>query len=145
MPHRPHIPSPGRRTVLRGSLLVPAAVALPAAVGAAPALALAGRPEAAWGVQVGGRHRLVGAGVGAVGPARPDAGGDRGVRVLPPGPALARAADRPRVGLHRHHSPVRPPGGRAGALPGHVGGPGRSAPYGKTGVRNVPYRSGPTS
>ncbi|MFD3649576.1 alkaline phosphatase D family protein [Streptomyces cyaneofuscatus] len=53
MPHRPHIPSPGRRTVLRGSLLVPAAAALPAAVGAAPALALAGRPEAAWGVQVG--------------------------------------------------------------------------------------------
>ncbi|MFJ3437394.1 alkaline phosphatase D family protein [Streptomyces cyaneofuscatus] len=53
MPHRPHIPSPGRRTVLRGSLLVPATAALPAAVGAAPALALAGRPEAAWGVQVG--------------------------------------------------------------------------------------------
>ncbi|MYW32086.1 alkaline phosphatase D family protein, partial [Streptomyces sp. SID2119] len=53
MPHRPHIPSPGRRTVLRGSLLVPAAAALPSAVGAAPALALAGRPEAAWGVQVG--------------------------------------------------------------------------------------------
>ncbi|MFJ9640828.1 alkaline phosphatase D family protein [Streptomyces sp. NPDC101178] len=52
MPHRPRIPSPGRRTVLRGSLLVPAA-ALPTAAGAAPALALAGRPEAAWGVQVG--------------------------------------------------------------------------------------------
>ncbi|MER7748923.1 alkaline phosphatase D family protein [Streptomyces bacillaris] len=53
MPHRPRIPSPGRRTVLRGSLLVPVAAAVPTALGAAPALALAGRPEAAWGVQVG--------------------------------------------------------------------------------------------
>ncbi len=49
MPHRPRIPSPGRRTVLRGSLLVPVAAAVPVALGVAPALALAGRPEAAWG------------------------------------------------------------------------------------------------
>ncbi|MYV63902.1 alkaline phosphatase, partial [Streptomyces sp. SID4931] len=57
MSHRPHRPlasSPGRRAVLRGSLIAPAALALPPAVAsAAPALHLAGRPEASWGVQVG--------------------------------------------------------------------------------------------
>ncbi|WNF25828.1 alkaline phosphatase D family protein [Streptomyces sp. C11-1] len=58
MPYRPRIPSPGRRAVLRGSLLAPAAVALSpvtatATPAAAPALTLAGRPEASWGVQVG--------------------------------------------------------------------------------------------
>ncbi|RST23388.1 hypothetical protein EF908_11150, partial [Streptomyces sp. WAC04770] len=37
VPHRPRIPSPGRRTVLRGSLLVPVAAAVPAGLGAAPA------------------------------------------------------------------------------------------------------------
>lgn len=53
-PHRPRVPSPGRRAVLRGSLIAPAAVALtPATAGAAPALHLAGRPEASWGVQAG--------------------------------------------------------------------------------------------
>ncbi|MFJ4966387.1 Alkaline phosphatase D precursor [Streptomyces sp. ADI96-02] len=53
MPNRPPVPSPDRRTVLRGSLLVPAAAVLPTAFAAAPAQALGGRPEAAWGVQVG--------------------------------------------------------------------------------------------
>ncbi|CAM5559076.1 hypothetical protein SGRI78S_03120 [Streptomyces griseus subsp. griseus] len=55
MSYRPRIPSPGRRAVLRGSLIAPAALALsPATASAAPALHLAGRPEASWGVQVGG-------------------------------------------------------------------------------------------
>lgn len=55
MSYRPRIPSPGRRAVLRGSLIAPAAVVLsPATASAAPALHLAGRPEASWGVQVGG-------------------------------------------------------------------------------------------
>ncbi|MDX3798750.1 alkaline phosphatase D family protein [Streptomyces sp. AK04-3B] len=48
-----HRPFPGRRSVLRGSLAASAALTLPAAVGAAPALALSGRPRAAWGVQSG--------------------------------------------------------------------------------------------
>ncbi|MFD6275339.1 alkaline phosphatase D family protein [Streptomyces sp. NPDC060209] len=52
MSNRPLIPAPGRRTVLRGSLLASAAVAVPAAV-TAPAFALSGRPSASWGVQVG--------------------------------------------------------------------------------------------
>ncbi|MGW0858681.1 alkaline phosphatase D family protein [Streptomyces sp. NPDC002690] len=52
MTNRPHILSPGRRTVLRGSLLASAAVALPAVTGA-PAFARSGRPSAEWGVQVG--------------------------------------------------------------------------------------------
>ncbi|MFM9371096.1 alkaline phosphatase D family protein [Streptomyces sp. Da 82-17] len=45
--------TPGRRAVLRGSVAASAALALPALTGAAPALALSGRPRAAWGVQVG--------------------------------------------------------------------------------------------
>ncbi|MFJ6851123.1 alkaline phosphatase D family protein [Streptomyces sp. NPDC091271] len=53
MSHRPPVPVPGRRTVLRGSLLASAAVAVPAAVTTAPAFALSGRPSASWGVQVG--------------------------------------------------------------------------------------------
>ncbi|WP_327380284.1 alkaline phosphatase D family protein [Streptomyces sp. NBC_01212] len=53
MSNRPLIPAPGRRTVLRGSLLASAAIAVPAAVTTAPAFALPGRPSAAWGVQVG--------------------------------------------------------------------------------------------
>ncbi|MFI6033693.1 alkaline phosphatase D family protein [Streptomyces sp. NPDC051315] len=48
-----HRPFPGRRSVLRGSLAASAALTLPAAVGAAPALALSGRPAAGWGVQTG--------------------------------------------------------------------------------------------
>ncbi|MEH0553398.1 alkaline phosphatase D family protein [Streptomyces sp. B21-101] len=48
-----HRPFPGRRSVLRGSLAASAALTLPAAVGTAPALALSGRPRAAWGVQSG--------------------------------------------------------------------------------------------
>ncbi|MEU3959831.1 alkaline phosphatase D family protein [Streptomyces buecherae] len=44
----------GRRTVLRGSAVASAALALPAsAAAAAPALALSGRPQARWGAQVG--------------------------------------------------------------------------------------------
>ncbi|WP_151772205.1 alkaline phosphatase D family protein [Streptomyces abyssomicinicus] len=45
---------PARRSVLRGSLAVPAALALPLAPGlAAPAFARSGRPRAGWGVQAG--------------------------------------------------------------------------------------------
>lgn len=54
MSNRPLVPAPGRRTVLRGSLIASAAVAAPAAVTAAPAFALSGRPTASWGVQAGG-------------------------------------------------------------------------------------------
>ncbi|MBC3992931.1 alkaline phosphatase D family protein [Streptomyces sp. AC563] len=44
----------GRRTVLRGSAVASAALALPAsAAAAAPALVLSGRPQARWGAQVG--------------------------------------------------------------------------------------------
>ncbi|MCQ8768192.1 alkaline phosphatase D family protein [Streptomyces telluris] len=43
----------GRRSVLRGAVGAAAAAAVVPAVGAAPALALAGRPEARWGVQAG--------------------------------------------------------------------------------------------
>ncbi|MCF3101551.1 alkaline phosphatase D family protein [Streptomyces roseoverticillatus] len=43
----------GRRAVLRGAAGAAAVTALPAAAGAAPALALSGRPEARWGVQAG--------------------------------------------------------------------------------------------
>ena len=46
-----HRPFPGRRSVLRGSLAASAALALPTALGAAPAFALSGRPKASWGVQ----------------------------------------------------------------------------------------------
>ncbi|MFB7499776.1 alkaline phosphatase D family protein [Streptomyces sp. NPDC056161] len=48
-----HRHSPGRRSVLRGSLAASAALALPVGAGAAPAFALSGRPKAGWGVQVG--------------------------------------------------------------------------------------------
>lgn len=48
-----HPSFPGRRAVLRGSLAASAALALPTAVGAAPAFARSGRPEAKWGVQSG--------------------------------------------------------------------------------------------
>lgn len=44
-----HRPLPGRRSVLRGSLAASAALTLPPALGAAPALALSGRPKAALG------------------------------------------------------------------------------------------------
>ncbi|MFE4690372.1 alkaline phosphatase D family protein [Streptomyces sp. NPDC056749] len=53
MSNRPLISAPGRRTVLRGSLLASAAISVPAAVTTAPAFALSGRPSASWGVQVG--------------------------------------------------------------------------------------------
>ncbi|WP_329548936.1 alkaline phosphatase D family protein [Streptomyces sp. NBC_01356] len=53
MSHRPQHPFPGRRSVLRGSLAASAALALPTALGAAPAFALSGRPKAGWGVQTG--------------------------------------------------------------------------------------------
>ncbi|MGW1006884.1 alkaline phosphatase D family protein [Streptomyces sp. NPDC002520] len=48
-----HRPFPGRRSVLRGSLAASAALTLPVGLGAAPAFARSGRPEAGWGVQVG--------------------------------------------------------------------------------------------
>ncbi|WP_317442087.1 alkaline phosphatase D family protein [Streptomyces collinus] len=46
-------PFPGRRSVLRGSLAASAALTLPVGLGAAPAFARSGRPEAGWGVQAG--------------------------------------------------------------------------------------------
>ncbi|MEU9860293.1 alkaline phosphatase D family protein [Streptomyces sp. NPDC047971] len=45
--------SPARRSVLRGSLAASAALTLGGAAASAPALALSGRPRAAWGVQTG--------------------------------------------------------------------------------------------
>jgi alkaline phosphatase D len=48
-----HRSFPARRSVLRGSLAASAALTVPAALGAAPAFALSGRPEAGWGVQAG--------------------------------------------------------------------------------------------
>lgn len=53
MSHRPPSSLPGRRSVLRGSLAASGALALPAALGSAPAFALSGRPKAGWGVQAG--------------------------------------------------------------------------------------------
>ncbi|MEU1892109.1 alkaline phosphatase D family protein [Streptomyces pristinaespiralis] len=52
MSQTPQSSPPARRSVLRGTVAASAALALPA-VGAAPALALSGRPRAAWGVQTG--------------------------------------------------------------------------------------------
>ncbi|MGW7526936.1 alkaline phosphatase D family protein [Streptomyces sp. NPDC054783] len=46
-------PLPGRRSVLRGSLVASAALTLPVGLGAAPAFARSGRPQASWGVQAG--------------------------------------------------------------------------------------------
>ncbi|MEG8274695.1 alkaline phosphatase D family protein [Streptomyces sp. AHA2] len=48
-----HRPLPRRRSVLRGTLAASAALSLPTALGAAPAFARSGRPNAAWGVQTG--------------------------------------------------------------------------------------------
>ncbi|MFB8244990.1 alkaline phosphatase D family protein [Streptomyces sp. NPDC055952] len=48
-----HSPFPRRRSVLRGTLAASAALSLPTALGAAPAFARSGRPNAAWGVQTG--------------------------------------------------------------------------------------------
>ncbi|MEV6755365.1 alkaline phosphatase D family protein [Streptomyces sp. NPDC051214] len=53
MSHPQPSPSPRRRSVLRGSLAVPAALAVPSLAGAAPAFARSGRPRAEWGVQAG--------------------------------------------------------------------------------------------
>ncbi|MEU6001309.1 alkaline phosphatase D family protein [Streptomyces sp. NPDC047197] len=53
MSHPEPSPSPRRRSVLRGSLAVPAALAVPSLAGAAPAFARSGRPRAEWGVQAG--------------------------------------------------------------------------------------------
>ncbi|MET9922108.1 alkaline phosphatase D family protein [Streptomyces sp. NPDC059605] len=53
MSYRPRVPSPDRRSVLRGSLAASAALTLPVVGASAPAFALSGRPRAAWGVQVG--------------------------------------------------------------------------------------------
>ncbi|MFJ5548846.1 alkaline phosphatase D family protein [Streptomyces sp. NPDC093225] len=52
-PGRRPEPGPARRALLRGSLAATAALTLPAPLAAAPAFALAGRPEARWGVQAG--------------------------------------------------------------------------------------------
>lgn len=53
MTSRSPLPLPGRRSVLRGSLAVPAALALPGLAAGAPAFARSGRPAAPWGVQSG--------------------------------------------------------------------------------------------
>jgi alkaline phosphatase D len=53
MSYRPRVPSPDRRSVLRGSLAASAALTLPVVGASAPAFALSGRPHAAWGMQVG--------------------------------------------------------------------------------------------
>ncbi|MFF4083898.1 alkaline phosphatase D family protein [Streptomyces sp. NPDC001777] len=53
MSYRPRVPSPDRRSVLRGSLVASAALTLPVVGASAPAFALSGRPSAPWGVQVG--------------------------------------------------------------------------------------------
>ncbi|MDK0518185.1 alkaline phosphatase D family protein [Streptomyces sp. ML-6] len=53
MSYRPRVPSPDRRSVLRGSIAASAALTLPVVGASAPAFALSGRPRAAWGVQVG--------------------------------------------------------------------------------------------
>ncbi|MEU8542329.1 alkaline phosphatase D family protein [Streptomyces sp. NPDC048717] len=55
LPHGTTGPLPARRTVLRGSLAVSAATLAATGGGAlaSPALALSGRPSAAWGVQTG--------------------------------------------------------------------------------------------
>lgn len=53
MSHPQPSPSPRRRSVLRGSLAVPAALAVPSLAVAAPAFARSGRPRAEWGVQAG--------------------------------------------------------------------------------------------
>ncbi|MFF3396359.1 alkaline phosphatase D family protein [Streptomyces sp. NPDC002669] len=53
MSYRPRVPSPDRRSVLRGSLAASAALTLPVVGASAPAFALSGRPSAPWGVQVG--------------------------------------------------------------------------------------------
>lgn len=52
MSHNPRNSSPDRRSLLRGTVAASAALALPA-LGAAPALALSGRPRATLGVQTG--------------------------------------------------------------------------------------------
>ncbi|WP_405809731.1 alkaline phosphatase D family protein [Streptomyces sp. NBC_00210] len=52
MSQSPRISSPDRRSVLRGTVAASAALALPT-LATAPALALSGRPGAAWGVQTG--------------------------------------------------------------------------------------------
>ncbi|MFD4137410.1 alkaline phosphatase D family protein [Streptomyces sp. NPDC058572] len=52
MSHTPPRSAPARRSVLKGTIAASAALALPTAAGA-PALALSGRPGAAWGVQTG--------------------------------------------------------------------------------------------
>ncbi|MFJ2900398.1 alkaline phosphatase D family protein [Streptomyces sp. NPDC087218] len=53
MSYRARVPSPDRRSVLRGSLAASAALTLPVVGASAPAFALSGRPSATWGVQVG--------------------------------------------------------------------------------------------
>ncbi|MEU4494058.1 alkaline phosphatase D family protein [Streptomyces sp. NPDC023998] len=52
MSQSPRMSSPDRRSVLRGTVAASAALALPT-LATAPALALSGRPGAAWGVQTG--------------------------------------------------------------------------------------------
>lgn len=127
MSYRPRIPSPDRRTVLRGSLAASAALTLPVAA-AAPVFALSGRPRAAWGVQVGdvtASSALVWV------------RSDRPARMIVETSATesfrrARTWHGPLVGSGTDFTGTTPlyglPMRRAGALPGDARGPGRSAP-----------------
>ncbi len=134
-------PSPGRRSVLRGSIAASAALSLPALGGAAaPALARRGRPRAEWGVQAGD----VTAASGLVW-----VRSDRPARMIVETSATesfrkARRWIGPLVGP-APTSPAGPAaraaGRRTGALPGHARRPRRPAAHGRAGDRHVPHRA----
>ncbi|MFG2644822.1 alkaline phosphatase D family protein [Streptomyces sp. NPDC048370] len=97
VPGRSSGPSPARRSVLRGSLAASAALTLGGVVGsAAPALALSGRPRAAWGVQTGD----VTASSGLVW-----ARSDRPARMI-----VETSASESFRRTHRHYGPLLGPG-----------------------------------
>ncbi len=104
MSHRPQspLPLPGRRGVLRGSLAASAALALPTALGSAPAFALSGRPEAGWGVQAGDVSAHSGLVWVRSARPRPDDRRDVRDRVLPQPAQMARSAARRGLRLHRY-------------------------------------------
>ncbi|MGW6570209.1 alkaline phosphatase D family protein [Streptomyces sp. NPDC054975] len=98
MSHSDPGPTPARRSVLRGSLAASAALALGGGVvgSAAPALALSGRPRAAWGVQTGD----VTASSGLVW-----VRSDRPARMI-----VETSASESFRRTHRHHGPLLGPG-----------------------------------
>ena len=132
----------GRRTVLRSGAAASAGLLLPAAGRGTPALALAGRPEARWGVRTGD----VGADSGLVW-----VRADRPARMMVETSATesfrTRAAGSgPLLGPgHRLHR-ARPR--CAGCRPASrsttgcmLGRPGRPAPHRRAGHRHVPHRA----